>query len=578
MPNSSLSPVSVVQYHRDYIIELVRYITGWKERSEVSSKDQLHYICSYLEVDHINCQTIVVESEYIERHYLEDYAEYYARCFPAHPRTCSRLHFFSSAITEAQFNKCLRNEDDSVAELLRKSYIGFAVLRPIPHTVFARVCLRPYAALVANPNCKILTRKVHVSLFGLELTVDTIPFLEQDRVVSACATSALWVALSTDPDMSLNDLPSPSAITKAATTGGLEAARTFPTAGLSPPQMLRGLRHYGLEPSILWGSHERIEDLQAQIYSYLSNDTAVILGGDIYRKKNGGAERLGSHLVCVTGFALDEWSAKQDGNIHQHLLSDLISKFYVHDDRSGPYLRLFTKLKQFSVGHKKHNGLEMSVADRGEFYLVPSIAIVGLYHKIRIPYGTVQGACSALYKYLYGTRSDLSNLKRKGSTKDKARDKQLVKFLDLLLEGYWEISLTTSSKVKRDLIESNDFISFNGLSNKVALLVRNMPKYVWRCRILDKDAPDKRRRIADILFDATEVPQGEIVVGIISFTFEVQEAWNYVEACVRKRVWQSWKTDDPDAEAAVRSFIRFFTQDSNNSYLNDLAPEKRIPC
>ena len=38
----------------------------------------------------------------------------------------------------------------------------------------------------------LLDREYKVSLFGIDLAINTIAFQEQDRVVSACATSALW--------------------------------------------------------------------------------------------------------------------------------------------------------------------------------------------------------------------------------------------------------------------------------------------------------------------------------------------------------------------------------------------------
>jgi hypothetical protein len=173
-----------------------------------------------------------------------------------------------------------------------------------------------------------------------------------------------------------------------------------------------------------------------------------------------------------------------------------------------------------------------------------------------------------LFKYLHGTQSDLSSPKRQGNKDEKEFDQKLGESLQMLLDGAWDISLTTSTQVKKDLIDSKDFITFNGLDNKVAFLVRNMPRYMWRCRIIAAGAKEDQRPLTDILFDATEVPQGRIVVGMISYSFEAQEVWSYVEDLVDDRVWQLYETDDPEAEAAVRCFIRFFSEKGNSSYLN----------
>lgn len=581
MTDTSLSPLSVVDYQRDYVIEFVRYVTGWTERSEVSRKAQLCYICNYLETAHINCQTIVVESDYIERHYLEDYAEYYARCFHSHPRKCSRLHFFSNKFCETKFTKCLRGSAGraNTPKELQDNYIGFAVIRPIPHTVFARVCLRPFEDLLSNKYCKILSRKVPVSLFGLNLWVETIPFIEQDKVVSACATSALWVALSANPNTSLNDLPSPSAITKAAAIPSIDAARTFPTSGLSPPQILRGLRHFNLEPSIIWDDTETLNDLKAQVYSYLSHGTPLILGGALFRKDNEIVTKLGSHLVCITGCAIAIEDDMPPRNKSQRLLSKLVSKFFAHDDQNGPYLQMHTKQHEFCIRNeqKTHHGLEMSVAGHAAYLFEPSIAIIGLYHKIRIPYPIILNACGALYKHLHETQSDLLDNSAYGDAKQKAIDKDYSNLIDILLIGYWEISLTTESRVKEELISSRNFFSFNGIPNKITPLTWNMPKYVWRCRILDGNNIKEQIPITDIIFDATEVPQGDIVIGMISYSHGANKVWSYIGKCIEERRWQGYRLDQPETEEFIRCFIHFFSQNKNSSSLNAFYGALELP-
>jgi hypothetical protein len=576
MPHSSLSPLSVVQYNRDYIIEFVRYITGWNERSEVKNKAQLQYVCKYLEVNHINCQTIVVESDYIERHYLEDNAEYYARCFPSHPRKCSRLHFFSTSFSEIDFNKCLLGGEEELENRIRSGYIGFVVIRPIPHTVFARICLRPYDALISDENCVVLARDIQVSLFGLNLSIKTIPFIEQDKVVSACATSALWVALSAHSDISINRIPSPSEITKRATVSNLDGGRTFPTTGLSVPQILQGLRHFGLEPSIIWNDKSQsINELKSQIYGYISNETTVILGGAIYSGTASDATYLGSHLICVTGFSTEPLNT-QSTQSNQLFYSERVNKIYVHDDRSGPYLRLKTDQINFKSGEDPKIGLVMNVEGLVSNFFVPSIAIVGVYHKIRIPYFNVHSACEALYQYILKSNTDLLNVKRKGDAATKTMDENISTCLKDFLAGYWDITLTTSSKIKSEIRVSPDFLSFNGHLSKSALLIQNMPKYIWRCRIMCiKDG--QRKPLSDIFIDATEVPQGNIFLGSVAYSLNAVQVWVYIGICIRDRSWQSFTNLDPRAKEYIGCFIKFFSQDRNNAYLNTMYGPLGLP-
>lgn len=566
MPHATLAPISVISYTRDYVIEFVRYITGWSERAEVSSKTQLQYICNYLESNHIGCKTLVVESDYIDRHYLEDYAEYYARCFPSHPRKCSRLHFFSGEFNEERFNRMLSGEDDSLASQLQSIYLGFAVIRPIPHTVLARVCLVPYPAVLKDPAKKLLIREVPVNLVGQRLTVNTIPFIEQDKVVSACATSALWVALSARPDIALSSLPSPSNITKSANVGDTDSRRIFPTTGLSVPQILRGLRSFGLEPVIVWQAQQSQEDLKAQIYGHISHGSTVIVGGALFEQHDGKWVELGSHLLTVTGFGLTDGPVATSNAPKR--ISDKLNKLYVHDDRSGPYLRMDAKLIEFDVvdGSSKKKGYPMHLLDKPQEMFVPSVAIVGLYHKVRIPYAPIWIACAGLHEYISHTHADYEESLRKGTAGDfQDLFKSQIPAFKEYLDGVWDITLTSSDLIKTELIASSDFIGFNGVINKSALLTQNVPRYIWRCRLSTNESIPKK--LTDLLFDATEIPQGDMFLGYISYSDNMAIAWNSVDENIRRRIWQKLAISK-EKQAAIGCFNKFFGKDANNFYLN----------
>src|SRR5829696_2431023 len=53
-------------------------------------KPQLDYLAGYLY--DIGARSILEESPYTDRDYLEDYAAYYARCHAGYRRRCARLH------------------------------------------------------------------------------------------------------------------------------------------------------------------------------------------------------------------------------------------------------------------------------------------------------------------------------------------------------------------------------------------------------------------------------------------------------------------------------------------------------
>lgn len=87
--------------------------------------------------------------------------------------------------------------------------MGFIVIRSIPSTFIARACLKRYE----NPEDKldhyIISRNVNAHILGLDLVVETVPFIEQDKVLSVCVTSALWSFFNAHLNVDKNQIPSP---------------------------------------------------------------------------------------------------------------------------------------------------------------------------------------------------------------------------------------------------------------------------------------------------------------------------------------------------------------------------------
>lgn len=82
---------------------------------------------------YIDARTIVLETDYTDRDFLEDFAGYYVRCFKDYPRRCARLHFFDIAFDETDFSTLLAAEATSLTtEQLQSAYLGFLVIKPLP--------------------------------------------------------------------------------------------------------------------------------------------------------------------------------------------------------------------------------------------------------------------------------------------------------------------------------------------------------------------------------------------------------------------------------------------------------------
>ena len=192
-------------------------------------------------------KTIVVEHDYVDRDYLEDFAAYYVRCFPVYKRFCTRLHFFTEAFNQEEFASVISGGAGRInADTLKKSYRGFVVLKPLPQTVIGRTCLASYSpnGVRAYP----VLRDYDAHLFGLRLPIKSLAFQEQDSVVAACATSALWSAFQQTGKLFHHSIPSPVDITRIATDHSPTETRNLPNAGLTGSEMARAIRSVGLEP------------------------------------------------------------------------------------------------------------------------------------------------------------------------------------------------------------------------------------------------------------------------------------------------------------------------------------------
>jgi YD repeat-containing protein len=75
---------------------------------------------------------LIVERNYIDRDFLEDFASFYVKCFDDYSRKCTRLHFFASVFSETDFNQLLEDGRGIGEADLAQSYLGFLVIKPLP--------------------------------------------------------------------------------------------------------------------------------------------------------------------------------------------------------------------------------------------------------------------------------------------------------------------------------------------------------------------------------------------------------------------------------------------------------------
>jgi len=447
----------------------------------------------------IGASTVVVESEYIDQHYLEDFAEYYARCFYTYKRKCTRVHLFKSTFVADDLAKLLAGEQAKISqESLQESYLGFVVVQPLPETIIGRTCLRTYDD-DNNRRHFPITRKYAVNLFGIKLSVKTLAYQEQDRAVAVCATSALWSVFQGTGVLWHHPIPSPIEITKTATSQSSPESRTLLQNGLNPQQLANGIRSVGLEPYIINANVDYV--LKTSIYAYLSMGIPVILGFQLIDTTCNPNKLMGRHAVAVTGFSTGLTAPtplQQNGFVNR---ATQIDKIYVHDDQIGPFARMefdgndvnvlvntappqVQQSWSLSTSWKGNNG-EGPV---GSARCVPEILIVPLYHKIRIPYEDIHNTVMRFDGLIWG-------LIQRGHLPIQER-----------LE--WEINLTTVNQLKADNFNSADLDA----DQRTAMLTSSMPKFIWKAT-----GYSGGNLILTFLFDATDMAQGPYFIRALEY-------------------------------------------------------------
>lgn len=478
----------VLIYSIDTLVDcLAEYSLATKE--EVVQKLHRQYFSDYFFV--LDAKTIVIEPYYIDHDFLEDFAAYYVRCFENYKRTTTRLHFFNTEFTEEQFRSVLI---DSKSELnshrLQESYLGFVVIKPLPQTLIGRTCLKTYPEDNSRREYPIL-RRYPANLFGISLEIDSLAYQEQDTVVAACATSALWSCFQGTGKLFQHAIPSPVEITKVATRQVPENlpannARAFPNDGLTATQMALAIRDVGLEPYIVGTNNFYI--LNCNLYAYIRCKIPLILAFRLSSVgKDGKQEPMGAHAVTITGFSLGRTNPKPLEKSGFLLRALRIDKIYAHDDQIGPFAKM---TECFSSREYLETSWQIGCENRIE--ALPWFLLLPLYHKIRIPFEVIHDAIHEV---------------------DAAIEKLREKIKPEPTRQEWDIYLTTVSDFKNDVFNSMRSILGKNTENT---LTANLPKFLWRVTVWR----DSQRQL-ELLFDATGIAQHQLLVHVIELKTEV---------------------------------------------------------
>jgi hypothetical protein len=285
-------------------------------------------------------RTAIVEP-YISTDWHDEYGRLYSRILRDVPRNATRVHFFRKVGKRGVLDI---EQLSRMSEATRDAYLGYTVLRPLPAFRVGDTILRsPWETGTVTEGGGIPSALVHcteafsASLLGNKLRVKAMPFTQQDTTVGVCAEADLWMVARYFNRQHEIGRYRPSEITNLATQNIIVG---HPRHGLHEFQMLDALRQMGLNPYSLYSSNP--EEVKEFIYTCIESELPVIAG-------------IPEHVMVVIGHDYQRRMKFDKRNSRgTFVMSSCVNRFIVHDDASGPYLSMATKVrKEETVRAKK---------------------------------------------------------------------------------------------------------------------------------------------------------------------------------------------------------------------------------
>lgn len=477
-----------------------------------------------------NCHYILVEADYIDRDFSEDYSAYYSSLFLEVGKKCCRLHFFSrvknqdvSSLFGENRNKqlyfdflschkkrkCPKNRVIKVNLTdLKESYLGFVIILPTNERVIGRTVIRSNVfckeeyGYYCTTNCRI-----PVNIEGISLTVDAMPYIQQDERVGVCSSTAIWMAtcyMSTRYKFQRSSLAN---ITEMANIYH-KINRPFPALrGLMSEQIIASFSKLGYD-----AIHYQKRTFQKNkwnpkeiIYKYIESELPVIvvIGGQ--------------HVCTIVGhnFDLDK-NITDEKNTDNKITSNssFITYFIVHDDIKGPYQLLPVEFSIPIFNNKEYLNPFKEQANIYTDYTLLDVTniIVPIFKKVYLEGQTIENIISIIF-------SD---------------DSYIFKYYQYLIENDFDFLNVETILIGKNFIEDlsgknifyrTRFLLSNHLKedyliykSSTSLLLRNrysqmdLPRYVWLIELfsehnlrskINQEKRDAKIVIGEILIDAT---------------------------------------------------------------------------
>jgi len=415
------------------------------------------YIYRYL--GELGAKTILLEKEYIDKDYIIDYSAFYSRSFKDINRKTERMHFFTDDFTPEEFLQLLENADETLYQRLCSSYLGFTVMKPIHdkgnNSLIGRTLLKTYPFQDDNDRRHFIGDTYKTSIYGIHLSIQSLPFQTQDLAVGACASTACWICQYPLIQMFGIEKNSLYEVTsKSVTFPNAHSDRNFPSEGLSLFQIKNYFNTVGLESESIrcvsdLNRNPHLDRIPVAVRAYSNMGLPIIAA--LALGKTDGIDDY--HAAVISGYRYSHGK---------------IEEFYIHDDQIGPYSRATSENGSFTVWKNEW------IDKYGYQKVTLHSLIIPIYPKIRMKFG-----------YIF---SRFLEAKKLSSDFSQQFGTQVEP--DLLLY--------TINKFKEEIWKDR-------FENKKEILTKAFPKYMWIIRYTDNERP-----YLDIIYDATMVFPSEV--------------------------------------------------------------------
>jgi hypothetical protein len=287
------------------------------------------------------CCTVIEEREYIDSDFRAGHTQFYYLHHRETPRVCTRLHYFATEVNPSTLNQ--------ITDQLRKAYLGFSVIRPLPTNRLGRTILHEQLVkriypdfLLSQERYLTCISQYLVNLAGNEISFWGTPWIQQDKLVSACASAAIWTANWHLANRFPTDFRrySTTQINDLAFRPYLSTLRAFPSEGLSAEQMFMAMTSMGYHPLL----KRTISALEARrtAHHYLTSSIPVIAIVTIPNSSYPTISSIG-HALTFVGYTLDMHTDPLSEIIVESSKprrivsgSEFVARFIVQDDSGGP--------------------------------------------------------------------------------------------------------------------------------------------------------------------------------------------------------------------------------------------------